>query len=184
MKSPGMLATPRPEPGHLLPALAGSVVILFALPLFLILDWDMTAWVLAALLWAGIHALKLICGAQGRSTGNLAASGMQAFGLLFKTLGLLVVLFAVAASTRISRWLAALLYALAYTLELGLSMVSLLRRRAMKSRLLAVVLFALAFPQAAFARGEFDPSRSSSNTSGFRFILAPLIYRSRRLSST
>src|SRR6185437_8201662 len=38
MKSPGLLATPRPEPGHLLPALAGSAVILVALPLFLILD--------------------------------------------------------------------------------------------------------------------------------------------------
>ena len=44
----GLLATPRPEPGHLLPALAGSVVILFALPLFLILDWNMKAWALAA----------------------------------------------------------------------------------------------------------------------------------------
>ena len=124
MKSSGLLATPRPEPGHLLPALAGSVVILFALPLFLILDWNMTAWALAALLWVGIHALDFILRRARKDTGNLAASGMQAFGLLFKTLGLLVVLFAVAASDAHLALAAALLYALAYTLELGLSLVT------------------------------------------------------------
>jgi hypothetical protein len=124
MKSSGLLATPRPEPGHLLPALAGSVVILFALPLFLILNWNVTAWALAALLWVGIHALDFILRRGRKDTGNLAASGMQAFGLLFKTLGLLVVLFAVAASDAHLALAAALLYALAYTLELGLSMVA------------------------------------------------------------
>jgi hypothetical protein len=106
-----------------LPALAGSAVILFALPLFLILDWDMKAWALAAVLWLGIHALDLILRRARKDTGNLAASGMQAFGLLFKTLGLLVVLFAVAASDPHLALAAALVYALAYTLELGLSMV-------------------------------------------------------------
>jgi hypothetical protein len=124
MKSSGLLATPRPEPGHLLPALAGCVVILIALPLFLILDWTMTAWALAAVLWVGIHALDFILRRARTDTGNLAASGMQAFGLLFKTLGLLVVLFAVAASNAHLALAAALLYALAYTLELGLSMVA------------------------------------------------------------
>src|ERR1043166_4130838 len=44
----GLLSTPRPEPGHLLPALAGSLVIIFALPLFLILGWRFSAWALAA----------------------------------------------------------------------------------------------------------------------------------------
>ncbi len=122
----GLLATPRPEPGHLLPALAGSVVILFALPLFLLLDWDLTAWALAAVLWVGIHALDLVLRRARKDAGNLAASGMQAFGLLFKTLGLLVVLFAVAASDAHLALAAALLYALAYTLELGLSVVAYL----------------------------------------------------------
>jgi hypothetical protein len=49
---------------------------------------------------------------------------MQAFGLLFKTLGLLVVLFATAAANPHLALAAALVYALAYTLELGLSMVA------------------------------------------------------------
>src|SRR5207247_9072198 len=73
----GLLATPRPEPCHFLPALAGSVVILFALPLFLILDWDITAWALAAVLWLAIHALDFVLRRARKDTGNLAASGMQ-----------------------------------------------------------------------------------------------------------
>ena len=69
MKSPGLLATPRPEPGHLLPALAGSAVILFALPLFLILDWNMTAWALAALLWARDPRARLHTAAREEGHG-------------------------------------------------------------------------------------------------------------------
>ena len=107
-----------------MPALAGSLVILCALPLFLILGWNMSAWALAAVLWLGIHALDYILRRARKDTGNLAASGMQAFGLLFKTLGLLVVLFATAAANPHLALGAALVYALAYTLELGLSMVA------------------------------------------------------------
>jgi hypothetical protein len=120
----GLLATPRPEPGHLLPALAGSLLILIALPLFLLLDWDLAAWGLAAVLWVGVHGLDYLLRRIRKDTGNLAASGMQAFGMLFKLLGLLVVLFAAAASSPRLALAAALLYALAYTLELGLSLVS------------------------------------------------------------
>lgn len=120
----GLLSTPRPEPSHLLPALAGSLVILVALPLFLVLDWRISAWAVAAILWVAIHALDYLLRRARRDPGNLAASGMQAFGLLFKTLGLLVVLFAVASSSPHLALAAALLYALAYTLELGLSLVA------------------------------------------------------------
>ena len=120
----GLLSTPRPEPGHLLPTLAGSFVILIALPLFLILDWSVSAWALAAVLWVAIHAIDVLLRRARKDTGNLAASGMQAFGMLFKMLGLLVVLFAVASSTPRLALAAALVYALAYTLELGLSLLA------------------------------------------------------------
>jgi hypothetical protein len=90
--------------------------------LFLVLDWRISAWVLAAVLWVAIHALDFLLRRARKDTGNLAASGMQAFGLLFKTLGLLVVLFAVASSSPRLALAAALVYALAYTLELGLSL--------------------------------------------------------------
>ena len=107
-----------------MPALAGSLVILFALPLFLIVGWSISAWALAAVLWAGIHGLDFVLRRARKDTGNLAASGMQAFGLLFKTLGILVVLFAAAATNPHLALAAALVYALAYTLELGLSVVA------------------------------------------------------------
>jgi hypothetical protein len=119
-----LLATPRPEPGHLLPFLAGSLLILVALPLFLLLDWDLAAWALAAVLWFAVHALDVLLRRARRDTGNLAASGMQAFGMLFKLLGLLVVLFAAAATSPRLALAAALVYSLAYTLELGLSLAS------------------------------------------------------------
>jgi F-type H+-transporting ATPase subunit a len=44
----------------------------------------------------------------------------------------------------------------------------------MKSRLLAVVLFALAFPQAAFARGEFDPVKEFEQHEWVPIHLGPL----------
>jgi F-type H+-transporting ATPase subunit a len=44
----------------------------------------------------------------------------------------------------------------------------------MKSRLLAVVLFVLAFPQAAFARGEFDPVKEFEQHEWVSIHLGPL----------
>jgi F-type H+-transporting ATPase subunit a len=44
----------------------------------------------------------------------------------------------------------------------------------MKSRLLAVVLFALAFPEAAFARGEFDPVKEFEQHEWVSIHLGPL----------
>ena len=52
-----------------------------------------------------------------------ATAGLQAFGLFFKSVGLLVVLFAAVAADRDLALAAALTYALAYTFELGLSLV-------------------------------------------------------------
>jgi hypothetical protein len=47
---------------------------------------------------------------------------VQAFGLFFKAIGLLVILLAVAASRPHLAAAAAVVYALAYTFELGLSL--------------------------------------------------------------
>jgi hypothetical protein len=119
-----LFATPRAEPGHLLPGLAGSLVILLALPVFVLAGWNLSAWGIAAVLWLGVHAFDFILRRARKDNGNVAASGMQAFGMLFKMLGLLVVLFAVASSSPRLALAAALVYALAYTLELGLSLVT------------------------------------------------------------
>ena len=120
----GLFSTPRPEPGHLLPAVAGAAVLATALPLFLILDWPFTGWVLAAVLWIGVHLLDLVLARARKPASNLAGSGVQAFGVFFKAIALLAVLVATAAAHPHVAVAAAVTYALAYTFELGLSLAT------------------------------------------------------------
>jgi hypothetical protein len=118
-----LFSTPRSEPGHLMPALGGTLVLALALPVVALLGWSIAGWGLAAALWLGLHGLDLVL-ARARATTGLASSGMQAFGLFFKLIALLVVLFAALAADRDVALAAALTYALAYTFELGLSLAT------------------------------------------------------------
>jgi hypothetical protein len=115
---PSALLTPRAEPGHLLPALAGAAVVLLALPVFLVAGWPVKGWALAAVLYVVVHGLDYAL-ARTRM-GN----GARVFGVFFKAIGLLVVLVAVAASDQDLAVAAVLTYALAYTCELGLSLAA------------------------------------------------------------
>jgi hypothetical protein len=121
-----LFSTPRPEPGHLLPALGGALLILLALPIFFLFDLSIAGWGLAAVLWCAVHGIDLVLTQARTRTGNLAASGVQAFGLFFKAIGLLVVLLVAAVANPDIAVAAALTYALAYTFELGLSIVTYL----------------------------------------------------------
>ena len=118
-----LFSTPRPEPSHLLPALGSAIVLVLALPVFLLAGWPLAGWGIAAVLWVAVHLLDVVLHRTRSGPGNLAASGVQAFGLLFKSLGLLVVLVAALAASPHLALAAALTYALAYTFELGLSLV-------------------------------------------------------------
>ena len=71
-----------------------------------------------------MQAINVLVARLKRSTGNLAAAGVQGFGLFFKAIGLLVVLVAVAATDTHLAVAAVLTYTLAYTFELGLSLVT------------------------------------------------------------
>ena len=51
-----MFATPRPVPGRLAPALAGSAVVVLALPVFVVAGWPLDGWLLAATLWVAGQA--------------------------------------------------------------------------------------------------------------------------------
>jgi heme O synthase-like polyprenyltransferase len=119
-----MFSTPRPEPNHLLPALGGTLVILLALPVFLIGGWTLSGWALALVVWVATHAIDLLLTRTRGGTDSVASSGVQAFGLLFKSLGLLAVLLAAAVAGRDLAIGAIVTYALAYTFELGLSLAS------------------------------------------------------------
>jgi hypothetical protein len=114
-----LFSTPRAEPNHVLPAAGGTLVLLLLLPVVALLGWSIVGWGLAAVLWLGLHALDLVL-ARVRHAG----SAMQAFGLFFKLITILVILFAALAADRDVALVAALTYGLAYTFELGLSLVS------------------------------------------------------------
>ena len=117
-----LFSTPRPVPGRLLPAAGGALVIALALPVFVIADWRLAGWGLGAVLWLATLAVDLLLTRVKSRAGNLAASGVQAFGLFFKAVGLLVVLLATAVTSPHLAAAAAIVYVLAYTFQLGLSL--------------------------------------------------------------
>jgi hypothetical protein len=118
------LGAPRPIPGRLLPVAAGAFVIVLALPIFLLAGWRLSGWAIAALLWVGAQGLGLLLARIRPAPDNLAASGVLAFAMMGRLVAVLVVLVAVAASDGKLALAAAVVYALAYTAELGVSLAS------------------------------------------------------------
>ena len=110
-------------PSILVPVVAGSVVLALALPIYVVAGWPLAGWVLAATLWAGSQAFAILL-LRLRARGNLVASGAAAFGMMFRAIAVMVVILAVAVSDPYLGLAAAVTYALAYTVELGLSLVA------------------------------------------------------------
>jgi hypothetical protein len=120
----GILATSRPAPGRWLPGLGAALVLLIALPVFILAGWRISGWALGAVLWLAMQALNLLVARAHGRAGTLAAASVQGFALFFKAIGLLVVLISVAVTDAHLAVAAALSFALAYSFELGLSLVS------------------------------------------------------------
>jgi hypothetical protein len=118
----GVFSTPRPLPDQRLPFIAGAAVVALALPIFLAAGWDVRGWTIGATLWVGSRALAALLTHLRGGMGNLAGSGVVGFGMTFRALAVMVVVVAVAASDARLALAATLLYALAYTAELGLSL--------------------------------------------------------------
>ena len=116
--------TPRPMPERRPPVAAGGTVVALAAPIFFIAGWRVQGWMLGAVLWAGSQLLGLVFARVGIHEPSLRGSGIVAFGMMFRAVGVMVVVIAVAASDAELGVAAALLYALAYTLELTLSLVA------------------------------------------------------------
>ncbi len=116
--------TPRPVPGKLAPALAALLVLGLALAVFVLAGWDVRGWALGAVLWAGLRGLSLLIDHVRRDATSAAATGLQAFELVFKGVAVLVVLLAVATTNEDLALPAILVFALAYTAELGLSLAA------------------------------------------------------------
>jgi hypothetical protein len=98
-------------------------VIGLALPIFLVAGWPLDGWLLAATLWVASQAFGYLL-VRLRSDGNLAASGVAAVGMMTRGIVVMGVIFVVALSNATLGLAAAVTYALAYTVELILSLVS------------------------------------------------------------
>jgi hypothetical protein len=120
----GAFSTPRPVPGRLLPVVAGATVIGLALPVFVVAGWRLGGWLLGAVLWLGAQILGALLARLRSGSDNLAASGVIGIGMMFRAVTVMVVVIAVAVTDAGLGLAAALVYALAYTLELGVSLAT------------------------------------------------------------
>ncbi len=122
--STGAFSTPRPIPGRLVPALAGSALIALALPVFVVAGWPLDGWLLAAVLWVAAQAFAWLLTRLSLDAGNLAAAGMRGIGTSFKAIAVGIPLVVVTVSDESVGIAAALLYAFAFSLELAVSLVT------------------------------------------------------------
>ena len=120
----GVFSTPRPVPGRLVPALAGTGVIALALPVFAVAGWPLSGWMFAAVLWFAAQLFALLLTRLSLDAGNLAAAGMRGIGTSFKAIAVGIPLVAVTASDERVGISAALLYAFAFSVELAVSLVT------------------------------------------------------------
>jgi hypothetical protein len=122
MKS-AVFMTPRPIPGRLLPALAGSAVVALALPVFALAGWPLAGWGLAAVLWTGGLGLQELVTRLRGDADTLAAAGVMGIGMSFRAMVVGIPLVAATVTDEALGLSAALLYALAYTLSLAIGLV-------------------------------------------------------------
>jgi len=122
--SAGIFSTPRPLPSRLAPIVAGGTIIVLALPVFAIAGWPLRGWALAAVLWAASEIVALLLARLPDSPDNLAAAGMRGIGTTSRALLVGIVLVIVTVSNESVGLAAALLYALAFTVELGVGLAT------------------------------------------------------------
>jgi hypothetical protein len=107
-------------PERRLPIALGGTVVALALPLFLVAGWRVQGWALGAVLWVASQALGLVLTRVGIHEPTLRGSGVVAFGMMARGVLLGVVLVVLAAADPYLALAGALVYAAAYTVELGL----------------------------------------------------------------
>ena len=118
----GVFSTPRPLPRQTVPLVAGAAVIVLALPVFAAAGWSLRAWVIGAVLWSASRVLAALLTHLSLGAGNLATGGVMGFGMTFRALAVMVVVVALAATDARLALAVVVLYSLAYTLELAVSL--------------------------------------------------------------
>ena len=122
--SAGIFSTPRPLPSRIAPTVAGGTVIALALPVFAIAGWPLRGWALAAVLWVASEIVALLLARLPDGPDNLAAAGMRGIGTTSRALLVGIVLVIVTVSNESVGLAAALLYAMAFTVELGVGLAT------------------------------------------------------------
>jgi hypothetical protein len=107
-----------------MPVVASGALIVLALPVFVVAGLPLRGWALAAVLWVAAEAVGLLLSRLSLGADNLAASGVRGVGMMFRSVAVMVVIIVVAASDPAVGVSAGVLYALAYTLELALSLTT------------------------------------------------------------
>ena len=161
-----IFSTPRPMPSRLVPTIAGATIIALALPVFAIAGWPLRGWALAAVLWVASEIFGLLLARLPNGPDNLAAAGVRGIGTTSRALLVGIVLVIVTVSNETVGLAAAILYAIAFTAELGVGLAHVLRwgGEGVKRALAAVTLLALTLPATALAQSgteeesKFDPS--------------------------
>lgn len=119
----GVFSTPRPLPGRRAPALAGAAVVVLALPVFLAGGFPLGGWALAAVLWGAGELLGLWLSRMPTGADHLRTSGLVAVAMAFRGIGVMVALLAVTAANKDLGISAVVVYALAYSLSLAVSLI-------------------------------------------------------------
>jgi hypothetical protein len=99
-------------------------VVVLALPVIVAAGLPLRGWLLAAVLWVAAGAVGLLLSRLSLDADNLAAAGVRGVGMMFRSVAVMVVVIVVAASDAELGVTAGAVYALAYTLELALSLTS------------------------------------------------------------
>jgi hypothetical protein len=120
----GIFATPRPVPESGVPALAGTIVVALALPVFFAAGWRLAGWGIAAGLWAAYLLVGALLRRLQLRRDNLAAAGLVAFGRMTRAVVLVGILIAVAVKSSGLGLPAAVVYGLAFTVEFAVSLVT------------------------------------------------------------
>jgi hypothetical protein len=117
-----MTITPREMPERKTPVLVGAAIVALALPLFLIVGWNVKGWALGAFLWAASQLLGVLFARLGIGDPSLRGSGLVAFGMMGRGILVVLVCIFVAVNQPDVALAGALVYAAGYSAELVTSL--------------------------------------------------------------
>lgn len=121
-----MFTPSKPIPSRGVPVLAGTAIVVLALPVFVIAGWEIGAWALAAACWAFFQGVGYLLARVPLGMDKLGNSGLVAMGRMLRTIVLMTILVVVTTRDTSFGLQAAVVFALGFTVELAISMFSYL----------------------------------------------------------